>query len=379
MNLSSLAYEEVFSYLSSVLHVQHPPDEHLLHFENGTVKFVEKHALVCQGYRAVLLSVSKKHSNSGNSLPQLFGHAGTEETLLIDSFIEDLERGRITPDHLNTRLVSKSFVCLNRVTIADLLCFCVVYPLMQANASLTCLLRWFNYMQYLPGFMTSSTRLTISPQQQPKPKEKGKEREKEKEGEEKDKGKQKDKQKDKPEGKEKKAGSPAPAAPAVDIQRVEFKVAVIKSAKKHPDADRLYIEEVDAGEAAARTIVSGLAEHMPIDALTNRRVVIAANLKPKDLKGVLSQGMVLAATNAEGKLELLTPPADTPVGERIYFTTPTQSPADAPFLDPKLKIFEAVSLDLQTNDACVACYKGVAMTTSKGPIVVPSNKNCQIK
>jgi tRNA-binding EMAP/Myf-like protein len=71
----------------------------------------------------------------------------------------------------------------------------------------------------------------------------------------------------------------------------------------HPSADRLYCESIDLGEPAGpREIASGLREHFPLEAMQNRRVVVAANLKPRPLAGFMSNGMVLCATSAEGKV-----------------------------------------------------------------------------
>jgi hypothetical protein len=84
-----------------------------------------------------------------------------------------------------------------------------------------------------------------------------------------------------------------------------------------PAADSLYVEEVDVGEGAPRQVVSGLVKHIPDAAqLAGRRVLVVANMKPANMRGVQSQAMVLAATGAGGKLELVEPPAGAALGER---------------------------------------------------------------
>ena len=71
----------------------------------------------------------------------------------------------------------------------------------------------------------------------------------------------------------------------------------IVDVKRHPDADSLYIEQIDLGEASGpRTIVSGLVNYVPIEKMQNRMVVVLANLKPANLRGVASHGMVLCAS-----------------------------------------------------------------------------------
>ena len=65
------------------------------------------------------------------------------------------------------------------------------------------------------------------------------------------------------------AGEKKPAAPQeeqkVDVSRLDLRVGLILTAEKHPDADSLYVEQVDVGEATPRTVVSGLVKHIPIE------------------------------------------------------------------------------------------------------------------
>lgn len=79
--------------------------------------------------------------------------------------------------------------------------------------------------------------------------------------------------------------------------RLDIRVGKIVEVSKHPDADSLYIEKIDIGEASGpRTIISGLVNYIPIDEMQDRMVVILANLKPANLRGVQSHGMVLCAS-----------------------------------------------------------------------------------
>ena len=92
------------------------------------------------------------------------------------------------------------------------------------------------------------------------------------------------------------------ASKIVDVSRLDLRVGLITTAKKHPDADSLYVEVVDCGEAGTRTVVSGLVKHIPEPEMQNRLVVVVANLKPTNLKGIKSFAMVLAATGPDGKV-----------------------------------------------------------------------------
>lgn len=69
---------------------------------------------------------------------------------------------------------------------------------------------------------------------------------------------------EKKEKKQQPAAGSSDAKP-VDVSRLDLRVGCIITAKKHPDADTLYVEEVDVGEGSPRTVVSGLVKHVPLD------------------------------------------------------------------------------------------------------------------
>ncbi len=90
------------------------------------------------------------------------------------------------------------------------------------------------------------------------------------------------------------------AAPGIigfdDFAKVELKVALVRAAVRVPKADKLLQIEVDVGEPAPRTIVAGIAASYPApEVLVGRRIVVVANLEPRALRGITSQGMLLAA------------------------------------------------------------------------------------
>lgn len=64
---------------------------------------------------------------------------------------------------------------------------------------------------------------------------------------------------------EKKPSALVPEDLKVDVSRLDLRVGRIITAEKHPDADALYVEKVDCGEPAPRTVVSGLVKHIPLD------------------------------------------------------------------------------------------------------------------
>jgi methionine--tRNA ligase beta chain len=70
----------------------------------------------------------------------------------------------------------------------------------------------------------------------------------------------------------------------------------LRRIEKHPDADSLYVEQIDVGEEAPRTVVSGLAGKIPMEELANALVVVVCNLKPANMRGVKSEAMLMAAS-----------------------------------------------------------------------------------
>ncbi|XP_033016208.1 aminoacyl tRNA synthase complex-interacting multifunctional protein 1 isoform X1 [Lacerta agilis] len=169
--------------------------------------------------------------------------------------------------------------------------------------------------------------------------------------------KKKDKTEKKAEKKEKKQQSAATDdSKPLDVSRLDFRIGCITAAKKHPDADTLYVEEVDVGETNPRTVVSGLVKHVPLEEMQNRMAIFLCNLKPVKMRGVLSQAMLMCASTPE-KVEILIPPSGVVPGDRITFEGFPGDPERE--LNPKKKIWEQIQPDLHTDGQCVATYKGV--------------------
>jgi aminoacyl tRNA synthase complex-interacting multifunctional protein 1 len=151
---------------------------------------------------------------------------------------------------------------------------------------------------------------------------------------------------------------------AVDVSRLDFKIGRILSVEQHPDADSLYVEQIDLGEDKPRTVCSGLVAHVPMASMNNRLVVVLCNLKPVKMRGVVSEAMVMCASTPE-KVEILDPPATCVPGERVTFEGYAGTP-DAQ-LNPKKKVFEQVQPDLLVNEEGLATYRGIPFTvTGKG-------------
>jgi methionyl-tRNA synthetase len=85
-----------------------------------------------------------------------------------------------------------------------------------------------------------------------------------------------------------------------EFTRADLRVGTIRSAEPHPKADRLLVLQVDLGEAAPRQLVAGIRAAYDHRFLIGQQVVVVANLKPAVLRGVESQGMLLAASDDAG-------------------------------------------------------------------------------
>ncbi|KAF6001225.1 hypothetical protein F1559_001291 [Cyanidiococcus yangmingshanensis] len=163
-----------------------------------------------------------------------------------------------------------------------------------------------------------------------------------------------------------------PACDRSDLARVDVRVGCILTAKPHPDADALYVEEIDIGrEDGPVTVCSGLRNHIPDAAALLGPCVVVANLKPVKMRGIVSQAMVLCATAADGsRVELIKPPSGAKPGDRIYFpgTDADRDNQPDPQLNPKKKIFEKVAEHLHTSDdaSCEARYDEIPFMTDHG-------------
>jgi methionyl-tRNA synthetase len=100
-----------------------------------------------------------------------------------------------------------------------------------------------------------------------------------------------------------------------DWQNLDLRVAEILEVEDHPDADKLYVLKIKIDEEE-RTIVAGIKESYPKEELIGKKIIVLANLKPAVLRGVKSEGMLLAASK-DGKVVLLTSDKDIDSGAKI--------------------------------------------------------------
>lgn len=91
-----------------------------------------------------------------------------------------------------------------------------------------------------------------------------------------------------------------------DFRTIDLRVATITAAAAHPNADRLVVLTIDLG-SEHRQLVAGIRAHYEPAELVGKQIVVVANLQPATLRGVESQGMLLAASDGDGRLALVTP------------------------------------------------------------------------
>ncbi|MFH0834808.1 MAG: methionine--tRNA ligase subunit beta [Candidatus Micrarchaeota archaeon] len=102
-----------------------------------------------------------------------------------------------------------------------------------------------------------------------------------------------------------------------DFMKVELRVATILSAERVEDASKLLKLRIKMGEEE-RTLAAGIAQQYAPEELVGRQLIVVANLEPKKLRGIESQGMLLAAcTDDESQIVFVTPEKQIPDGSRV--------------------------------------------------------------
>lgn len=148
-----------------------------------------------------------------------------------------------------------------------------------------------------------------------------------------------------------------------DFSNLNLKVGKIVSIKRHPNAEKLFVEEIDFG-IEKRQIVSGLVGHYTEEELLNKKVVVVTNLEPAKIRGMESQGMLLAGENSDkvvGVLFVENAKPGTQVNLKHGKTPRTSNINFNDFLKIKLVVKESVAYFkedvLHANDEVVMCDK----------------------
>ena len=101
------------------------------------------------------------------------------------------------------------------------------------------------------------------------------------------------------------------------FMEVELRVGKITEVNDHDNADKLFVVSIDDGSAEGRTICAGLKEYYTAEQMVGKSVVFVANLKPRKLRGVMSEGMMLAADDGNGGVKLVTIDGEISPGSEV--------------------------------------------------------------
>ncbi|KAI0078269.1 nucleic acid-binding protein [Panus rudis PR-1116 ss-1] len=381
-------------------------------------------------------------TESSKDIPSAFGRTEKDQAE-VSKWIEDVASGVVPkPDglkDLDAQLVPRTYIVNNYLTAADVALYGALHPtfsqLQPAQYySHPALTRYFDHIQtrppvrkvadsLAPAFSSVTLDLENTPHlerkaEAPKKKEKaakpGKDSAAVESSAPADKGESKKEaaastsspqqqaqKKEKKEKKEKKpaaeagtakkdAGGKKGGAAAADEgsgepvpSMIDLRVGRIVDVKVHPDADGLYVEQIDFGEETGpRTVISGLVKYVPIEQMRDRWLVGVCNLKPANMRGIKSFAMVLCATHKDGKdagIEIVQPPEGSKVGDRVYFEGPEyENATPLPQLNPKKKIFETIQPGFTTLETREAAWvnpvtKSVhKIRTTQGVCVAPT-------
>ncbi len=106
-----------------------------------------------------------------------------------------------------------------------------------------------------------------------------------------------------------------------DFLKLDLRVGTVLACEPHPNADRLLKIQVDLGDEGQRQICAGIRQYYDPDQLVGKRIVVAANLEPRTIRGEESNGMMLAASKTEGEdvtdVRILTVDGEVPNGAMV--------------------------------------------------------------
>ncbi|PAV16938.1 nucleic acid-binding protein [Pyrrhoderma noxium] len=296
---------------------------------------------------------------------------------------------------LESMLTPKTYLVSNYLTAADIALYGALHPMLSQLQPpqyylIPSITRYFDHIQNRPSVRKAADSLspayslvTFDLDNMPKLERKTSSKKKEEitnetvnaakitkdavpKDDKKTKEKKQPKEKGAPEGGKKSGGKNISSAVAEDAgepvpSMIDLRVGKIVDIKKHPDADSLYVEQIDFGEETGpRTVVSGLVNYIPIENMRDKILVGVCNLKPANMRGIKSFAMVLCASSKEGKeggIELIQPPPDSQPGDRIYFEGEKfENASPLSQLNPKKKIFETVQPGFTTLESREAAW-----------------------
>ncbi|MBW2969760.1 methionine--tRNA ligase [Candidatus Woesearchaeota archaeon] len=159
---------------------------------------------------------------------------------------------------------------------------------------------------------------------------------------------------------EKTETKPAPAeksAPDADFSILNLKIGKILKAEPHPNADKLYILQLDAGEP--RQLVAGIKAHYKPEELTNKNIIFISNLQPATIRGIESRGMILAGEK-DGVVKVIE--AEGTPGEQVYVEGITPKTEQI-----TIEQFQKIKITTKNKQAV---HNDKPLRTQKGPVTI---------
>ncbi|UCH71866.1 MAG: class I tRNA ligase family protein, partial [Thermoplasmatales archaeon] len=146
------------------------------------------------------------------------------------------------------------------------------------------------------------------------------------------------------------------------FSKIDLRVAKVLAVKDHPEADKLYMINLDLGDLGKRVIVAGMKPYYTKEELKGKNIVIVANLKPANIRGIRSDGMLLAAEDDAGVVSLLSP-GDADPGSEVVVDGIQKQPGQVVEFDD----FKKISMTINENREAI--YNNKNLTGEKGKIV----------
>ena len=103
-----------------------------------------------------------------------------------------------------------------------------------------------------------------------------------------------------------------------DFAKLDLRVATVLECRPHANADKLLVLQIELANGERRQICAGLRQHYPPEQLVGKQIVVVANLAPRQMRGEISQGMLLAATDpATNRVIVVTPGEQVAAGSKV--------------------------------------------------------------
>ena len=145
------------------------------------------------------------------------------------------------------------------------------------------------------------------------------------------------------------------------FSKFDLRVAKVLDVKDHPNADTLYMLHIDLGKLGKRVIVAGMKPHYTKDEIKDKKIIIVTNLKPATIRGIKSNGMLLAAEDTKGVCSLLDP-GDSIPGSEIKIKGISKEPATV----LEFEDFKKVKMVIDDNQK--ATYNGKVLLSEKSEV-----------